>query len=814
MKRPIVAVTLCYAAGLAVGSLLRIPPLAALSLIALIVISQIAALARNRPAVDALLFTAIFLIGTIQAYRLDAALREARRIVAELEKHPTVRLEGRLVSTERNDGRRFVFRLADCRLSPPGGNAVALPAFVHLSCSGEAFMSLSAQPPLPGDTVHAVGALRSPPDLRNPDVFNYRAWQERRGIAANMSVRSADAVVFSPPSGRRSFRDILAGAGERLRRYAERTFDSVMDARSAALNRSIFLGQTERLDRAVRRDFTQCGLAHIFAVSGLNVAMVAWVLDTVLRLFQMRPTRRSAVLILCSVGFCAMVGFQPSVVRATVMFCALMLIPFLRYKIEPMSALAAAALVLLGLTPRALWDAGFQMSFLCMLSIILLKSPLDAWWSLDAERGSERRKRWARVWNHRFLPGLTILLAAQIGAIPLLAGLFHMLPLTGLAATVPAAPLVWAVMAGSLLLLGVSVFVPPLVMWIGNALELFNHSLLWIVREAARNFPLAAVFMPAWPVWFIVLYYAFLYGWVVLPHAPSPFFEKKQRARLALGAAVIAAVVVWAPIVLRSLNAAPLQATFLDVGQGDCCVVELPGGATVLVDAGDYSVRAGERMVVPFLESRGIDYLDAVIVTHPDADHIGGLPAVFNDLVVEWLLEGPAINPTSIYQRLTDAARREGARQDRVFAGDRIEMPSGAQIRFLHPPRQAAYSQRNNLSLVLKIEAGSCWILIAGDIEAEAERDLLASGADLACDVLKVAHHGAASATSDAWIARTRPRLAVISCGAGNPFGHPSPEVLERLTSAGATVLRTDRDGAISIHTSGRTLHWRAEGKP
>ncbi|MCX8037322.1 MAG: DUF4131 domain-containing protein, partial [Candidatus Sumerlaeia bacterium] len=187
MKRPIVAVALCYAAGLAAGPLLRIPPLAALSLIALIAASQLVALLRNRPVFDGLLFGAIFLIGTIQAHRLDAPMREARGIVAALEQHPTVRLDGRLVSTDRTDGRRFVFRIGDCLLSPPGGDAVALPAFVHLSCSGDAFTSLSARPPLPGDTVRATGILRRPPDLRNPDVFNYRAWQERRGIAANMS---------------------------------------------------------------------------------------------------------------------------------------------------------------------------------------------------------------------------------------------------------------------------------------------------------------------------------------------------------------------------------------------------------------------------------------------------------------------------------------------------------------------------------------------------------------------------------------------------------------------------------------------------
>jgi competence protein ComEC len=231
------------------------------------------------------------------------------------------------------------------------------------------------------------------------------------------------------------------------------------------------------------------------------------------------------------------------------------------------------------------------------------------------------------------------------------------------------------------------------------------------------------------------------------------------------------------------------------------------------VDGGDVSVRAGERIVAPFLESRGMDRLDAVIATHADSDHIGGLPEVFHELRVAWLVEGPTRSESQAYRSLVEAAEGHAARRDVVFAGDWIEAPAGARLLFLHPARGAVYSNHNNQSLVLMVDWRGCEILIAGDIERAGENDLLASGAELACQVAKVAHHGSALATSRAFLDRAQPTLAIISCGRNNPYGHPSPEVTDRLTSAGVAIIRTDRDGAVTVRFDGRLLEWRTEGK-
>jgi len=812
MKRPIVIVAMIYAAGLCASPLLRVPPPAAIAAVALIAASQAVALALGRRASDPLLFAAVFTIGLCRHEGIARDDLAARLLLERFEGEKIVRVEGRLASTGRSYKSVGLLVLKDCTISAGNGEPAEFPTMIQLVCAGGALEKIAAKPPSPGDRVVAEGRIEKPPDLRNPDVFNYRAYLESRGIGASIFARDAGAVRFGPPPKGRSPREWLLALGERLRRRSESVLESSLDRESAALIRSVFLGQAQRLDYNTRRNFVPCGLAHVFAVSGLHIGILLWVLDTFVRLFGPRPAVRSIVLIAALWVFCAMVGFRASAVRASVMFSALLASHFLGYKVEPLTALAAAALVILGANPRALHQAGFQLSLLAMASVILLKPPLDGWLRLNEEKENGHPRASAAFVNRHVLSYLTLVIAAQVGVLPFLAQYYHRIPLLGILSNLAAAPLVWTIIATTVLLHATAAVFPWAAGLFADALALFSHILLGLVRLWSK-LPAVSILTPPWPIWAGAGYYLLLFGWAILPREPSPFFEARQKARLWIAMAAVAAWVAWAPIVLGGAGGG-LRATFLDVGQGDSCVVELPAGAVVLVDGGDSRIRAGEFVVVPFLESRGIEHIDAVIATHPDSDHVGGLLAVFRDCEVDWLIEGPGRGKSRAYRRLVEAAVAEGAKRYTVYAGDWIEAPMGARVVFLSPRRGAAYSQLNNLSLAFMIDWRDCEILMVGDIERAAERDLTASGADLECDVLKVAHHGSASATSAAFLARAKPQLAVISCGRNNPYGHPRPEVLERLTSAGAAIARTDRDGAVTVWCDGRRLFWRKEGKP
>lgn len=809
MKRPVVIVAMVYVAGLGAGPLLRLPPILVLAVVGLIALSQIVVLTRGRKASDPLLFAAVFLIGALRQGAIDDENRAARALLERLESRLPVHVEGRLASTDRTYATRRTLRLTDCVIHARDGATVRFPTAIQLACTGSAMDAVNETPPSPGDRVVAQGPLKRPPDLSNPDVFNYRAYLENHGIGASLFVRHAEAVTFSPPAGRRSPVASVVAMGERWRRWIEATLDGALEPRPAALVRSILLGQAHLLERDLRHDFTRCGLAHIFAVSGLHVAILLWVLNTFVRLFGLKPVWRVSILILALAVFCAIVGFRASVMRASFMFGVLLAGPMLRNKVEPLTALATAALLILAVNPRALEQAGFQLSFVCMLSIILLKPPLDGWLRLDEEAGTPRRQRAAGFLNQYVLSPLALVLSAQVGLMPFLAHYYHRIPVVGILSNLLAAPLLFFIVATAVVLLAAAAVLPATTWIFAAALNLFGHALVGLL-QGWSSLPAVSIIMPSWPIFVSLAYYVFLFGWAVLPREPSPFFERKQRARLLLGLAAAAAWVLWAPAVLRG-STGGLRATFLDVGQGDGCVLELPGGPVILVDGG--SRRAGEFVVAPFLESRGIDHVDAVIATHPDADHIGGIPAVFKRLDVTWFVEGPGQSDSQTYTRLAEAANAERARRDRLFAGDWIEAPHNARVLVLHPARGSTFSNRNDQSLVLMVDWGECEILLAGDAERPAEQDMLASGADLRCDVLKVSHHGSANATSQALLDRARPGLAIISCGRDNQYGHPAPAVVERLVSTGATIARTDEDGAVIVRYDKRRLSAETTGR-
>jgi competence protein ComEC len=220
-----------------------------------------------------------------------------------------------------------------------------------------------------------------------------------------------------------------------------------------------------------------------------------------------------------------------------------------------------------------------------------------------------------------------------------------------------------------------------------------------------------------------------------------------------------------------------LRVTVLDVGQGDAIVVEGPDGRALLVDAGaggPYRLDAGERVVAPFLWNRGVLRLQAVVVTHADLDHAGGIAAIRDRFTVREGWDG---------------------------SGEPLAL-GGAVV----TPLATAGEGRNDSARVLRIDFGLASVLLASDVEAAGERGLLASGAPLAATVLKVPHHGSRTSSSPALLNAVRPSLAVVSVGARNAYRHPDPTVLARLAATGATIYRTDHDGAILLETDGRTL--------
>lgn len=249
---------------------------------------------------------------------------------------------------------------------------------------------------------------------------------------------------------------------------------------------------------------------------------------------------------------------------------------------------------------------------------------------------------------------------------------------------------------------------------------------------------------------------------------------------------------------------------FLDVGQGDAIFVQLPDGGSLLVDAGP--PEAGSK-VVGYLKQLGVATIDIVVATHPHADHIGGMAGVIRNFPIGKFYSAPVVHTTATFESMLTALEKANLKVTPARAGQVLWEASEGKARVL-APRGNFYEDLNNFSVVLKLTVGSVSFLLTGDAELLSEKEMMEAGEDLEAQILKVAHHGSSSSTGAGFLARTRPKIAAISAGRGNEYGHPHQEILDRLSTAGVAVLRTDVHGTIRIRTDGKTIWIGLEVNP
>jgi competence protein ComEC len=544
------------------------------------------------------------------------------------------------------------------------------------------------------------------------------------------------------------------------------------------------LGDRSELDERTSEAFRASGTYHVLALSGAQVALVAALLVACLRRAGASPWAQ-AVVTAASIGFYALlVGGDVPVVRAVLMAAAILAGRALEVDADVANQLGLAALVLLAVRPAWVTDVGFQLSFGATLGLIAFVSPLT--------QGLPQLPL-------RLELGLAASVAAQACLAPLLAFWFHRVAPGALVMNLAAVPL-----SGAVLLAGIGVLTASL---LGAAAGELAGMLAWIAAHALR---LSGDLGP-------------LERWLDL-RVPSPsaaalalhlcglvWLARGRRTRalvaLLLGHVLLVAGPLHVPVDGR------LHLTVLDVGQGDALLLRSPNGRALVVDAGGTHGRRfdpGERLVGPQLWDRGVHTIDAILVTHAQLDHVAGVPFLLKAFGVREVWEGPAPLGDRVWRQLDAAVAASGAVRRSVVAGATMEW-DGVRLSVLgpRPPSRPPLQGRNEDSVVLYVGFGAVDFLLTGDLEGEG-----LSGIDFPrVAVLKVPHHGSRSTSPLAFVEATAPRIALVSVGARNPFGHPHPEVLERYRRAGALVLRTDRDGALEVATDGQRLWVRVAGE-
>ncbi len=674
----------------------------------------------------------------------------------------------------------------------------------------------------PGDRVAVAGGLRPLPD----DDGGYGTYLRRIGAVGTVTARTLEVVgSMGGP----------LDAIERLRRASGEALTRALPEPEAGLAAGILIGLRDRVDRDIAAAFTTAGVSHIVAISGWNIAIVAAVVAALLRRRVGRRSRTTLTLT-AIVAYTLFAGGSPSVVRAAVMAAVV-----LGARESGRAGAAAAALgwavaLLLLLDPATVSDAGFQLSVLATAGLI-------AW----ATRLTER----LRSGPGRRLPGwltesLGVSLAAEAATLPVVLVGFGRLPVIAPLVNLAVVPLVPPAMAagtlagvaGSLAGLGL----PPVVSTILGLPGWFVLALIvWVVRLAAA-LPFASVTVT--PPWNGLLAGAIALGVLAAatgrldrprlgrlgpavrsairraataPRRPgsgggcgrpasrgsgSPIESRLTRVVAVILALSLVAVVVAA----ANRPDGRVRVTILDVGQGDAILVEGGRGGRLLVDGGpdpDRLLLALDARLPPW--DRRIDLL---VLTHPHEDHVAGLALLLDRYRVGRTFEPGMVGPGPGYRAWRAALDRLGIRPATLAAGDRFTLDD-VRFRVLWPdpgrvPREPADGGTaiNNVSIVLLGEVGRQRFLLAGDIEEGIDPILVARGLPRV-DLLKVAHHGSRTASTGAFLDAVRPRVAVVSAGAGNPYGHPAPATLARIADRGARVLRTDRDGSVEVTLDG-----------
>lgn len=611
---------------------------------------------------------------------------------------------------------------------------------------------------LPGQQVTAKGTLAPP----------------RRGDLASalLRVRGPPIDPRPPPVWQRwadSLRDGLREAS------------GVLDDEEAGLLPALVVGDTEQMVPRIVDEFRTAGLAHLLAVSGANLAIVCGAVYLLLRKLRAGPRAAAVGAMVALVGFVVLVGPEPSVLRAAVMGAVALLALVLGRERSAVPSLAAAVLVLVLIDPALGAEPGFALSVTATAALVLVAP------------------KWARKLKERGVPAglaeaLAVPMVASLATAPLVAGLSGQVSVVAVLANLAAAPVVAPATVLGVLAATIAPLYPP-------AAEVVVHvagpAVTWLVQVGrhAAAMPSAAL---SWPRgWVGALALAAVTALVVV-------LVRFRKTRVLVVAVLVGAFVALVPlrVVVPVWPPDGWKVVSCDVGQGDALVLATEeAGRAVLIDTGP-DPGAVDRC----LKTLGVNRIPLIVLSHLHADHVGGLSAVLAGRAVGAVAVGPLREPAWAWREVVKVAREHGVRVLEPKAGERFAWP-GLELEVMGPRRPPVVAETNTVvndySLVLRAITPVGRVLLTGDVELAGQSALL--GDDLRADVLKVPHHGSRYSLP-AFLTRVRPRVALVSVGAGNRYGHPSSLVIDALRAGGALVLRTDQDGDLAVLPGNRVV--------
>jgi competence protein ComEC len=709
------------------------------------------------------------------------------------------------------------------------------------------------QPFACGQRMSAVVRLLPPQVYRDPGVWSRTDYLLGQGITSSSSVNAADVQILGAGSGAKiacrisTWQHATAARLLALPAKMQRLPPALrLSADDTAMLAAMVAGDRTYLTQNLRVGFERTGSFHMLVVSGFHLAIVAGCIFWITRKLRLPRLAGTLFTLAGSLGYALFTGFATPVQRALWMIAIYMLGRLVYRDRSPLNTIGFAALCLLAVSPRSLFDSSFQMTLLAVLVIAGIAAPLLegtvhpylaatrelqltaldvklapslAQFRIDLrmvaarlQAATSKRVAWSVFpWSLRFalrlVELLVVSLVVELAMSFPMAVYFHRVTLFALPVNVLILPLLAILLPAALLMLLLLIVWPAAAVLPAMLVALVLHIGLWLVHLfgslAFGNLRIATPLL-----WQSVGFCALLGAAIAFAAANRGHWPR----RAAWASLLLAGIVAVAPRPIQRPRGALLMEA-IDVGQGDSLLLITPGGKTLLIDGGGFgggprsapqNFDIGEEVVSPALWARGIRHLDAVAITHAHSDHIGGLPALLRNFhpTELWVGNNP---PIPAYEAILAEAASLHVRIRSFRAGDSFSF-GRTRIEVLAPfsTYRPGPEPTNDDSMVLHMTYGATSVLLEGDAEAPVEQAMLTEP-DLASTVLKIGHHGSNTSTQPAFLARVAPQWAVISCGLRNRYGHPREEVLEELQTAHVRTYITAVNGITCFQLDGKT---------
>lgn len=640
-----------------------------------------------------------------------------------------------------------------------------------------------------GDYIKLNAKYMEPDAARNYKGFSYKDYLKQENIVGTIKPTSEILVL------KKQQINFVVNVSNKLKNWIKTEFDANMSKNNSGVFLGILLGDKSDISKEEITDFKQSSMMHILAVSGAHVSYVIMIFSMLLSKISKRKYLFLMIAIL--IFFMVLTSFTPSVVRAFIMAILMLTSKIIYEKSDTYINICLSCLVLLIYNPYNILNIGFQLSFLGTLGIMLLSPKIlefiENKFKLKIENISKIKKA--------IISAITISISVQIMIVPIIIINFNMLTFTFLISSIISIPIFAGIM-----MVGIFTFILfPLRFILFKILNILINILV-LISKFISNIPFLTYTVTTPNVVFIIVYYLILFLYILVSNKlPIRIFKSKSKLKKIYKKMVVALLIISLIFQLfQIIDSKNLRIYFIDVGQGDSCLIITKSNKTILIDGGgstDENYDIGEKVLVPYLLDRGVKTIDYIMVSHFDNDHCGGLMYVLQKLKVKNIIISKQVKISKEYEKFMSLVKEKKINIVYVKAGNILKIDNEVRIYILYPFNELAFDDLNNNSIVAKLFYKDFSVLFTGDIEQEAEKIILDryDEISLKSTIIKAPHHGSKTSSTEEFICTVKPKIALIGVGKDNKFGHPNGQVLGRYKAYNVEIYRTDETGEISI---------------